>query len=50
MDAAHASFAPDRTVMLIDPTNEASASFWREHNPDALAMAEGNGFFLSHFA
>ena len=41
MNAAHASFAPDRTVMLIDPTDEASTSFWREHNPEALAMAEG---------
>ena len=41
MDAAHASFAPDKTVMLIDPTDEASTSFWREHNPEALAMAEG---------
>ena len=41
MDAAHASFAPDRTVLLIDPTDEASTSFWRNHNPEALAMAEG---------
>ena len=41
MDAAHASFAPDKAVMLIDPTDGASTSFWREHNPEALAMAEG---------
>ena len=42
MDAAHASFAPDKAIMLIDPADEASASFWREQNPEALAMAEGN--------
>ena len=41
MDTAHASFAPDKMVMLIDPTDEASAGFWRAHNPEALAMAEG---------
>ena len=42
MDAAHTSFAPDKAIMLIDPADEASASFWREQNPEALAMAEGN--------
>ena len=41
MDAAHASYAPDKAVMLIDPTDEASTSFWGEHNPEALAMAQG---------
>ena len=43
MDAAHASYAPDKAVMLIDTTDEASTSFWGEHNPEALAMAQGAG-------
>lgn len=42
MDAAHASFTPDKAIMLIDPTDEASASFWRKQNPEALAMVEGD--------
>ena len=41
MDAAHASYAPDKAVMLIDPTDEANTSFWGKHNPEALAMARG---------
>lgn len=44
MDAAHASFAPDKTVIAIDPTDEASSGFWRVHNPEALAMAEGTAW------
>lgn len=42
MDAAHSSFAPDKAIMLIDPADKAIASFWREQNPEALAMVEGN--------
>ena len=41
MDAAHASFTPDKAVMQIDTTDEGSTSFWQEHNPEALAMARG---------
>jgi len=41
--AAQAPFAPDKAVIYIDPSDEASVEFWRGHNPQALAMVEGAG-------
>ena len=41
MAAAHGVFAPDRVVLPIDPSNEASKAWFREFNPEALAMIEG---------
>ncbi|BDA44314.1 Spermatogenesis-associated protein 20 [Coccomyxa sp. Obi] len=41
LDAAQAVFAPDKAVIFIDPSDKASVDFWREHNPQALAMVEG---------
>jgi hypothetical protein len=43
MDAAQAPFAPDKALIFIDPADEATAEFWRGHNPQALAMVEGAG-------
>ena len=39
--AAHGSFAPDRVVLPIDPSNEGSKTWFQQHNPEALAMIEG---------
>lgn len=41
MAAAHGVFAPDRVVLPIDPSNEASKAWFQEFNPEALAMIEG---------
>ena len=41
MNAAHAPFVPDKTIMLIDPADEASTQFWQEHNSETLAMVKG---------
>ena len=41
MAAAHGVFAPDRVVLPIDPSNEASKTWFQEFNPEALAMVEG---------
>ena len=50
LDAAHAVFAPDKAVIFIDPNDKASADFWREHNPQALAMVEGANLKVRHKA
>lgn len=42
LNAAHAAWAPDKAVILIDPTSPDSAAFWRTHNPDALKMVESH--------
>lgn len=41
MAAAHGVFAPDRVVLPIDPSNEASKAWFQQFNPEALAMIEG---------
>ena len=33
--AAHSSFAPDRVVLPIDPSNHSSKAWFEQHNPDA---------------
>jgi uncharacterized protein YyaL (SSP411 family) len=38
LDAAHQAFAPDKALLLINPTDPASTAFWGQHNPEALAM------------
>jgi hypothetical protein len=43
LDAAQASFAPDKAVIFIDPADQEAVDFWRGHNPEALAMVEGAG-------
>eukprot|EP00882_Tetradesmus_deserticola_P011030 GHRQ01011665.1.p1 GENE.GHRQ01011665.1~~GHRQ01011665.1.p1 ORF type:complete len:255 (+),score=110.24 GHRQ01011665.1:116-766(+) len=42
LDAAHAAWAPDKAVLLIDPTNASSASFWQQHSPEAWAMVDAH--------
>ena len=39
--AAHSSFAPDRVVLPIDPSNHSSKAWFEQHNPEAWAMIEG---------
>ena len=41
MAAAHGVFAPDRVVLPIDPSNEASKAWFQKFNPEALAMIQG---------
>ena len=41
MAAAHGVFAPDRVVLPIDPSNEATKVWFQQFNPEALAMIEG---------
>jgi hypothetical protein len=42
LDAAHAAWAPDKALILIDPTNPDSAGFWKQHNPEAWAMVDAH--------
>eukprot|EP00879_Flechtneria_rotunda_P027714 GHRR01029701.1.p1 GENE.GHRR01029701.1~~GHRR01029701.1.p1 ORF type:complete len:177 (+),score=71.93 GHRR01029701.1:156-686(+) len=44
LDAAAASWAPDKALILIDPANPESVGFWRKGNPEAWNMVE------SHFS
>ncbi|GIL83535.1 hypothetical protein Vretifemale_12327, partial [Volvox reticuliferus] len=44
LDAVHASYCPDKVVLVLDPTNPGEMEFWRAHNPPAHAMV------ASHFA
>lgn len=39
--AAHASYAPDKVVLPIDPANPASKEWYAQHNPEAWAMVAG---------
>ncbi|KAK9822685.1 hypothetical protein WJX81_000506 [Elliptochloris bilobata] len=43
LDAAHAPFAPDKAIILVDPASTEDMAFWREHNPAVLEMVEGAG-------
>jgi uncharacterized protein YyaL (SSP411 family) len=40
LDACFAVYAPDRAVILLDAADEESMAFWREHNPEAVAVLE----------
>ena len=40
MAAAHGVFAPDRVVLPIDPSNEATQAWFQQFNPEALAMID----------
>lgn len=42
LDAAHAAWAPDKALMLIDPTDPDSIGFWQQQNPEAWAMVEAH--------
>jgi hypothetical protein len=42
LNAAHAAWAPDKALILIDPTNPDSLGFWKAHNPEAWAMVEAH--------
>lgn len=42
LDAVHAAWAPDKALVLIDPTNPNSAGFWKQHNPEAWAMVDAH--------
>jgi hypothetical protein len=42
LNAAHAAWAPDKALLLIDPTDDESASFWQQHNPEAWAMVDAH--------
>ena len=42
LNAAHAAWAPDKALLLIDPADAESASFWQQHNPEAWAMVEAH--------
>ena len=41
LTAAHSTYAPDRVVIPIDPSNTATTQWLNQHNPEALAMVEG---------
>eukprot|EP00899_Mesostigma_viride_P021032 jgi/Mesvir1/28930/Mv17715-RA.1 len=43
LHAAHACFAPDKVVMLVDPDNgsdDPDFAFWQKHNPSVTNMAK----------
>ncbi|WIA34616.1 hypothetical protein OEZ86_012935 [Tetradesmus obliquus] len=42
LNAAHAAWAPDKALLLIDQADAESASFWQQHNPEAWAMVEAH--------
>jgi uncharacterized protein YyaL (SSP411 family) len=42
LNAAHAAWAPDKALLLIDPADAESASFWQQHNPEAWAMVDAH--------
>ncbi|MEW5301111.1 MAG: hypothetical protein WDW36_003991 [Sanguina aurantia] len=44
LNAAHASFTPDKALILVDPHDHANLAFWSHHNPEAVAMV------ATHFA
>jgi uncharacterized protein YyaL (SSP411 family) len=47
LNASFASYAPDKAIIHIDLSDEVSLAFWRKHNIEALAMAEGSGMEAS---
>lgn len=42
LNAAHAAWAHDKAVILIDPTDADSVGFWKQHNPEAWAMVDAH--------
>ncbi|KAL8548568.1 hypothetical protein ACS0TY_007748 [Phlomoides rotata] len=42
LDAAHASYDPNRTVIHIDPTDAEEMKFWDENNEKITVMAKNN--------
>ena len=38
--AAHSVFVPDKVVMPIDVTDSQTVSWFKQHNPEALEMAQ----------
>jgi uncharacterized protein YyaL (SSP411 family) len=40
LDACFAVYTPDRAVILLDAADEESMAFWREHNPEAVAVLD----------
>lgn len=42
LDAAHAAWAPDKALILIDPTDPDSVRFWKAQNPEAWNMVESH--------
>jgi hypothetical protein len=42
LNAAHAAWAPDKALLFIDPTDDESVAFWKQHNPEAWAMVEAH--------
>eukprot|EP00884_Botryococcus_braunii_P010010 jgi/Botrbrau1/1900/Bobra.0005s0016.2 len=43
LNAAHAPFAPDKVVILVDTSDAATVEFWQRHNPAVLEMAQSGG-------
>jgi hypothetical protein len=43
LDAAHSHFTPDAVIIPLDLGNAGEVEFWRELNPEALAVAEASG-------
>jgi uncharacterized protein YyaL (SSP411 family) len=43
LDAASSVFAPDKVVIHIDLEDSKEVRFWKERNPEALALAEATG-------
>jgi uncharacterized protein YyaL (SSP411 family) len=42
LNTAHAAWAPDKALLLIDPNDANSATFWQRHNPQAWAMVDAH--------
>jgi uncharacterized protein YyaL (SSP411 family) len=42
LDAAHAAWAPDKALILVDLSDAAAVEFWRAHNPEAWAMVDAH--------
>jgi len=42
LDAVHTPFVPDKTVLLLDPSDSTSLSLFEAHNPAAVAMVKGH--------
>lgn len=43
LNAAASVYAPDKILILLDLGDEELMKFWREHNPEAVALAEATG-------
>lgn len=39
--AAHSTFAPDKLVIPVDPSNKGCMEWYKQHNPLVLEMVEG---------